>query len=148
MARIYGSLSNRFEENKIYKEIKVGEYATEYFWSDRHAYEITKVVDKKHFFIRRLKAIRIDHNGMSECQEYRYEHDPKASDQEIEITKKGFKRVYRYDLDLYNAIMKRDNFVLWSQDIVEAVKQGKKVKRSSKINLSIGVADEYYDFSF
>lgn len=148
MAKFYGSVVNRLEENKIYSKIKVGEYATEYMWSDRHAYEITKVVDDKHFFIRRLKAIRVDKNGMSESQKYRYEQDPKAYEQEIEITKKGFKRVYRYDLDLYNAIMKRDNFVLWSLDIVEAVKQGKKVKRSAKINLSIGVADEYYDFSF
>lgn len=148
MARIYGSITNRFEENKIYKDIKVGEYATEYLWSDRHAYEITKVVDKKHFFIRRLIAERIDHNGMSEIQEYKYTHDPNGYDQEIEITKYGFKRVYRYDLELYNEILKREGYVLWAGDIVEAVKQGKKVKRSSKINLSIGVADEYYDFSF
>lgn len=148
MARFYGSLINRFEENKIYKKIKVGEYATEYLYSDRHAYEITKVVDDKHFFIRRLIAERIDNNGFSETQDYEYKHDPNAVDEEIEITKYGFKRVYRYDLDLYNAILKRDKYVLWASDIVEAVKQGKKVKRSSKINLSIGVADEYYDFSF
>lgn len=148
MARFYGSLTNRFEENKIYKKIKVGEYATEYLWSDRHAYEITKVVDDKHFFIRRLIAKRIDKNGFSEIQDYEYKHDPNAVDEEIEITRYGFKRVYRYDLETYNKIKSEQKWVGWHDDIVQKVLQGKKVKRSSKINLSIGVADEYYDFSF
>lgn len=146
--KLYGSISNRFDENKLYKPIKVGEFATEYFWSDSHAYEITKVVDDKHFFIRRLKAIRTDDYGMSDVQNYRYEHDYDANEREIEITKFGFREVYRYDLELYNKVLARDKFCLWDNDIVEKVKQGKKVKRSHKINLSIGVADEYYDYSF
>jgi len=85
---------------------------------------------------------------MSDCQNYRYEHDYTASEKEIELTKFGFREVYRYDLDLYNQVLQRDKFCLWDNAIVEKVKQGKKVKRSSKINLSIGVADEYYDYSF
>ena len=148
MAKWYGSLTNRVDENKLYGKVYVGQYCTEYLWSDRHAYEITKVINDKHFFIRRLTAIRTDNNGMSECQTYRYEHNYEACEQEIMLTKWGFREVYRYDLDLYNKIIERDKFCHWDRDIVEKVLAGKKVSRKKKINLSVGVADEYYDYSF
>ena len=60
MTKLYGSLNNRFDENKYYNgtynNIKVGDYATEYLWSDRHAYEVVEVKDQKHVKIRRLDA--------------------------------------------------------------------------------------------
>lgn len=44
----YGSLNNRLEENKMFcEEIKVGTGLTEYFYSDRHPYEVVKVIDQK-----------------------------------------------------------------------------------------------------
>lgn len=32
--------------------------------------------------------------------------------------------------------------------IIEKVKNGKEVKRYRKINITFGIADEYYDYSF
>jgi hypothetical protein len=149
--KLYGSIINRLEENKNYTggEIKVGDYATMYYWSDRHAYEVVEVKDQQHISIRQLRAIRTDKNGMSESQQYRYESDIEKPIEELQLTKWGWKRVWRYNKEVYDTVMERDGYVLWDKDIVEKVLQGKEVKRlSKKINISFGVADEYYDYSF
>lgn len=153
MKKFYGSLSNRLDENKYfngtYNNIKVGDYATEYLYSDSHAYEVVEVIDQKHLFIRRLKAIRIDKNGMSDSQSYKYEKDENSSTIELEQDRFGkWKTVHRYDLELYNKVVKEIGFVLWGSDVVEKVLAGKKVKRSFPINISFGIADEYFDYSF
>ena len=55
MARWYGSLQNRLEENKQFgPEIYVGMGMTEYYWSDRNAYEVVEVEDQKHVKVREL----------------------------------------------------------------------------------------------
>ena len=58
MSRWYGNLSNRLDENKNFtnRGIKVGDDITEYLWSDRKCYFITKVVDQKHIFVKPKKA--------------------------------------------------------------------------------------------
>ena len=150
--KLYGSLNNRFDENKYfngtYGNLKVGTLATVYYYSDSHAYEVVEVKDQNHIKIRRLRAIRTDRNGMSDAQGYRYEQDENNPILELENTKYGWKEVNRYNLDLYDKVMKRDGFVLWGDEIVNKVKAGKQVKRSHKINISFGVADEYFDYSF
>lgn len=51
--KLYGSLNNRFEENKNYgDEIKVGTDITMYYWSDRHCYYVTRVINQKHIFVK------------------------------------------------------------------------------------------------
>ena len=51
----YGSVMNRLEENKQFgPEIYVGMGMTEYYWSDRHAYEVVEVEDQKHVSVREL----------------------------------------------------------------------------------------------
>lgn len=59
MAKLYGSLCNRIEENKNYtgREIKEGDDITMYYWSDRHCYFITKVIDQKHIFVKEYEVI-------------------------------------------------------------------------------------------
>lgn len=53
--RMYGSVQNRFEENRmLVDEIRVGTGMTEYMWSDRHPYEVVGVKDQKHVQVRRL----------------------------------------------------------------------------------------------
>ena len=150
--KLYGSLSNRFDENKYfngtYGNLQVGTLATVYYYSDSHAYEVVEVQDQNHIKIRRLRAIRTDRNGMSDAQGYRYEQDENNSILELENTKYGWKEVIRYNLDLYNKIINRDGYVLWDSEIVNKVKAGKQVKRSYKINISFGVAEKYYDYSF
>lgn len=150
--KLYGSLSNRFDENKYfngtYGNLQIGTLATVYYYSDSHAYEVVEVQDQNHIKIRRLRVIRTDKNGMSDAQGYRYEQDENNSVLELENTKYGWKEVIRYNLDLYNKIINRDGYALWDNEIVNKVKAGKQVKRSHKINISFGVADEYFDYSF
>ena len=50
---LYGSLTNRLEEDRQFcDEINVGTGMTEYFWSDRKAYEVVEVTDQKHIKVR------------------------------------------------------------------------------------------------
>lgn len=126
--KLYGSLTNRLEENRNYtgKDIEVGTLATEYLYSDRHAYEVVKVINQNHIFVRRLKAIRTDKNYMSECQDYRFESNPSARPVELKKMKHGWKEIRH-----------------WTD------KDGKEHSQAwEKWNISFGVADEYYDYSF
>ena len=51
--RWYGNINNRLEENRMFcDEIKVGTGVTEYYYSDRHAYEVIEVIDQKHVKVR------------------------------------------------------------------------------------------------
>lgn len=126
MSKWYGSITNRCEENhQLVKTIKVGDGVTEYLWSDRVPYEVTKVIDQKHIFIRPMDYERTDSNGMSECQDYKYISNP--NHKEIEMR---FKYNHWYEIQRYTD------------------KEGKPHRRSIKKNISIGVMERYYDFSF
>lgn len=52
--KLYGSLNNRLEENKNYlqREIKVGDDITEYMYSDRRCYYVTRIKDKDNIFVK------------------------------------------------------------------------------------------------
>ena len=69
---------------------EVGMGATILAWSDRHAATIVKVT-KTQVHVQRDKVIRVDTNGMSEMQTYRYEPDPEASVEVFRLTKKGYR---------------------------------------------------------
>lgn len=122
----YGSLTNRVEENqKFVKEITVGEGVTEYLWSDRKPYEVTKVIDQTHIFIRPMDYKRTDNNGMSECQDYEYFSNESYKEIELKFKYNHWYRVER-----------------WTDP------DGKKRWKSEKMNISIGVMERYYDYSF
>lgn len=152
--KAYGNLKNRLDENMYFNgthgNIKVGTYATIYYWSDRHAYEVIEVKDQNHITIRQLDAIRTDKNGMSDYQSYEYKSNPKNHTMNIEKTRYGWKEVYVYTLEIFNKIKERDGFVRGITDKdYEKLLAGKTVKkRFHKIDISFGVADEYYDYSF
>jgi hypothetical protein len=55
--------------------IQVGDGATICYYTDKEAGTIIKRT-KNTITYQRDKAIRIDNNGMSDCQEYRYERNP------------------------------------------------------------------------
>ena len=53
--KLYGSIENRLEENKMFCEsIEVGTYLTEFGYSDRHPYEVVEVINQKHIKVRKL----------------------------------------------------------------------------------------------
>lgn len=60
MTKLYGSLQNRMEENKQFcEEIVVGTGVTEYYYSDRDAYEVIEVIDQKHVTIRKYDHVHV-----------------------------------------------------------------------------------------
>ena len=162
--KLYGSLINRINEGKQFvKEIKVGDGVTETLYSDRHAYEVIKVINQKHIIIRRLKAIRTDKLGMSDTQNYKYESDKNA--QVIELSKRGdtWYRVDTYtkekllkrakeEIDSFKSVESAYGYLVmmcgFTEKQYERLNEGKEVKKYNKMNLIIGTKDEYYDYSF
>lgn len=168
--KLYGSLNNRFDENHYFNgtlgNIQVGTLCTVYLWSDRHAYEVVEVIDQSNISIRRLKAIRTDSNGMSDAQNWRYESNEKAATERIQLTKSGWKKVSVYNLARFQASVanlrkdcKTEQAAIdlakfyfrhgLTEKQLEKVLAGKEVtKVQGEVNISFGIADEYYDYSF
>lgn len=63
--------------------------ATIILWSDRHACTIIDVPNPKRVVVREDLAIRTDSNGVSECQEYRYETNPQGKISTFTLRKNG-----------------------------------------------------------
>ena len=144
----YGSLSNRVEENKMYcKEITVGTGVTEYFWSDRHPYEVVEVIDQKHVYVRGLghKATHI--NGFdNEWELFSDESKPIKF-----LTKRGDK--WYWTTVVTKDILENDNidtrlFLAHNNIDIEQLKKRGTIRRYHKANVSFGVAEYYYDYSF
>lgn len=164
MKKLCGSLDNRLEENQMYcKEIKVGTGVTEYSYSDRHPYEVTKVINQKHVFIRSMIAKRIDKNGMSDYQEYEYISDANAP--EIELVKRNniWYKVQEYSKDKWLKMAKEhrvsDNIKVeynyykmmsgLTRNQLEKIEQDKVVRKYSKFgNISFGVMEKFFDYTF
>lgn len=114
--RWYGSLENRIAERHSNKP-EIGMGATEYCWSDRHAYEVVAIKDDRHITVRRLDYKRVDENGMSDSQDYEFYSNENNRTCELFLTKQG----------------------TWKE----------RIGRSLGCNIfGIGVAREYYDYSF
>lgn len=114
----YGSLNNRISERAKNPVPVVGMGATEYCWSDRHAYEIIEVKDARHITVRAYDCRRTDNNGMSECQDYEYVSNPDGEICHLFLTQKG----------------------VWRE------RYGNRKLGCNR--WGIGHAEEYYDYSF
>ena len=164
--KFYGCLSNRLEEGKIFvKEIKVGDGVTEYHWSDRTPYEVIEVINQKHIIIRKMDYKRIDNNGMSDTQDYQYisnENNPKYElvlrnnvwYKVFEINKEAWlkkakeeteKGYWKNELSAYNYFRSMAHL---TDKQYEKVDNGGTIKKYSKMNISVGVMERYYDYSF
>ncbi len=64
--------------------------ATMLCWTDRHPGTVISVTSKT-LRIQLDRAIRVDKNGMSECQEYRYEPDIRERVITFRLTKRGWR---------------------------------------------------------
>ncbi|MBK7864346.1 MAG: hypothetical protein IPJ65_38250 [Archangiaceae bacterium] len=88
--KLYGSLVNRLYETQPSIPATVGEGATEYCYSDRHAYTVVAVSPSgKACTVRRDIVKRQDTAGMSECQTYTFEADPQGNTYDLRLNKKG-----------------------------------------------------------
>lgn len=148
MSRVwYGNLSNRLEENRQFCEkIEVGTGVTEYYYSDRKAYEVVEVRDQKHVSIREY-----DHKARGEAFTNDWELISNESNPVIDLVKRG-DRWYREVTATIEQANNDDIYVrLWlcqnGFDVEKIRKNGKQTKYH-KMNISFGIADYYYDYSF
>ena len=151
--RWYGSLDNRLEENKMFcDEIKVGTGMTEYFYSDRKAYEVVAVKDQKHVTVRRLDAKHIGDAYENKWQFVSNEENPT-----MEMAKRGNRwyRVCTVTVDFLDGIEEGTSewldkilFLCHNGISVEQLKEKGKVTKYHAMSVSFGVADYYYDYEF
>lgn len=161
MSKLYGSLSNRLEEGKRFvDEIKVGDGVTMYYWSDRKAYEITQVVDQKHFFMRQYDAKHIGEAFSNQWKLVSNENNPEIEVMFRNNTWKSVRRFKKEEVEKYVDSMtecktREANYSLYrhynqlTDKDIEKMESGKEVVKYYKMEpISIGVADYYYDYEF
>ena len=161
--KLYGSLQNRLMEGRDFTDgdIKVGTGVTEVLYSDRHAYEVIAVKDQNHFTIRRMKAIPtgeyMSNTWKLESDETQptydierinvfYKVDYLTKEKVMERAEKALKEDFVPGTPIEKAIDYVTMFLTAKQK--EGVLNGKQVKLKSKMNLAIGIQQEYYDYEF
>lgn len=146
-----GSLQNRLAENKQFcNEIKIGTGVTEYFYSDRHPYEVVEVVDQKHVYIRPL-----DHKLIGEAYSNDWELISNKNNPIYYVTKRGkywYKTLIITDdilgTDIDDIDINTRLFLAHNNITEEELRTKKKITRYNRINISFGHAEYYYDYSF
>ena len=150
MAKWYGSLDNRLEENRMFCDrIDVGTGVTEYYWSDRHAYEVIEVIDQKHVTVREYDHKHVGTGSMDNKWELiSNENNPRHN-----LERRGdiwywTTTITADDIkDIENDVRLEMDVLLAGFDIDKIRAKGKQTKRR-KANVSFGVADYYYDYEF
>lgn len=143
----YGSLNNRLEENRQFcDEITVGTGVTEYDYSDRHPYEVIEVISQKDVIIRGL-----DHKLAGEPMTNNWELVSNEDNPTYELVKRGkywySKVVVTSDIcDDYS--IEVGMFLVHNNIDREELRKKGKVTRYHRWNVSFGVAEYYYDYSF
>lgn len=157
--KFYGNLDNRLAEGKQFcDEITVGMGVTEYFYSDRHAYEVIAVKDQKHVTIRRYDVKNV---GGDYSNKWEYISNPENAT--FDLVKRGdvwfFTKTitaedYKAALEARMAEDPKNGENLYKLDLALAgfdaekiLAKGKQTTRS-KANVSFGIADYYYDYEF
>lgn len=149
MKKMYGSINNRLEENKMYcNKIQVGTGMTEYLYSDRKAYEVIEVKDQKHVTVRLY-----DHKFMGKGMTNDWKLVSNESNPTIKLTKRGD---YWYDTitvtkEEYEEHKDNLEYRLWVAlngfDVDTILTKGRQTKYY-KMNVSFGCAEYYYDYEF
>lgn len=150
----YGSINNRIEENRMYCEkIEVGTGMTEYGYSDTHPYEVVEVKDQKHVKVRKL-----DHKLIGEAFTNEWELTSNENNPVRELTKRG--NYWYWTTTVTSDILKdlesedsrerfRTQLFLCQNDIdIDKLREKGKVTKYHRANVSFGIAQYYYDYSF
>lgn len=131
MSKFYGSINNRLQENCKGESPVVGMGVTELQYTDRSPYEVIEVVNEKKIRVRSMSYERIDENGMSECQEYKYSSNPDGEVKTL-VLRNG----------RWRDLLKEERYLgdkKW--ETIETKKLGCN-------GWYVGRAERYYDFSF
>lgn len=141
MGKWYGSIENRLEENQnLNCEKVVGGLLTEFSYTDRTPYEIVKVDNQKHIFIRELGHKKADNEQYSNNWElYSDETNPVK---ELIYRNNSWKYVLRYTKDSIK------NLIFIDQKIYDKLQKSGEAVKYIKANITFGYADYYYDYSF
>ena len=145
--KLYGSINNRFEENKMFTdEIKVGTGMTEYHWSDRDAYEVIAVKDQKHVTVREY-----DHKLKGGAFSNDWELISNPDNPVKEMVKRGdywyaTRTITADEFDLDDNRVRFD-LVMAGFD-PERIRTKGKQTIYRKMNVSFGIADYYFDYEF
>jgi hypothetical protein len=154
MKKWYGSLNNRVEENRMYCEkIEIGTGMTEYLYTDTHPYEVVEVKDQKHVKVRKL-----DHKLVGEAYTNNWELTSNENNPVYEMTKRG--NYWYWTVTVTSDILKdlesedarerfRTQLFLCQNDIdIDKLREKGKITKYHRANVSFGIAQYYYDYSF
>ena len=146
---LYGSLENRMEENRMFCDsIEAGTKMTEYYYSDRHPYEVVEVIDQKHVKVRELDHKHVGNGQMDNC----WELIVNESNPIKLLTKRG--KYWYWTVIVSSNILDRDNdidvrlFLCHNGIDINLLKAKGKVTKYHRANVSFGVAEYYYDYEF
>ena len=174
--KAYGNLTNRIEEGNNYnkdKQIHVGDDITMYHWSDRTCYFVTEVIDQKHIKVKKYEVCA-DHSkpggpghqnwllfkSKKEYNEYLRSVFPNRELETVdEEENKEIELAYRYgkwqvveiytDLDAENMFGVKLKEYLFTATDIKKLEAGKPVRKYHEFgNISFGVCDYYFDWSF
>jgi hypothetical protein len=142
----------------------VGEGATMLFYSDRHAYEVIEVDEKKKMVvIQRYAPTRLDKLGMSDSQDYEYKDFTeekitlyykwggwKHKHNVVRFTDEARKKYGEFGHELHEAYKNAGGGYGMASAFICTVIPGitKMTTEWSSVNIIFGVKREYYDFSF
>lgn len=144
----YGSVVNRIEERSAQPVPTVGMGVTECSYSDRTPWEIIEVKDEKHIVVRAMGYERIDKNGMSESQEYRYFSKPDGATRHL-VLRNG-----RWRDRIVKPVLVEDpegEVIRFNDDGTKTRFRKTGTRVSNELGCdgwSLGRAERYYDFSF
>jgi hypothetical protein len=149
------------EENRMYcNEIKVGTGMTRYDYSDRHAYEVVKVEDQTHVFVREYDHIA---DGPAMSNMWKLVSNEKNPVIELQFRNGVWYQVLSYTKQKWLERAEKDNSFKTpevaynyykfmsglTEKQLEKVEQGKTVKAYRKFgNVSFGKADYHFDYEF
>lgn len=150
----YGSINNRIEEGRQFvEEIKVGTGVTEYLYSDRLAYEVVEVRDQKHIAIREY-----DHRCVGGAYSNDWELISNEDNPVIHLVKRGnywyIEKVATvedlgcFEGEIDDVKIRTQLWLLSNGFDIDKIREKGSQKKYTKMNISIGVADYYYDYSF
>ena len=148
MTKFYGSLNNRFEENRMFVDtITVGTGMTEYYWSDRLPYEVVEVKDQKHIKVRKMEHRHIG-NG---CMDNKWELFSNEKNPVRELTNRGGRWYWTTTVTsdaLNDTSFERQIWFAHNNIDVDQLRKRGKITRYQKANVSFGVCEYYYDYEF
>lgn len=144
----YGSLNNRIEENKMFcDEIKVGTGMTEYSYSDREAYEVIEVKDQKHITVRKYNHKHIGEGHMDN----KWELVSNPDNPTMNLTKRGnfwYNTKVATIEDIKDPNIEHQLWLVLNGFDPKIIKEKGKQTKYTKVNVSFGIADYYYDYEF